>query len=45
MMDMLSADMAHGESDVGAEWMHVKSCALDACKATIRLQDWSSLTK
>jgi len=37
--------MACGEAGDIAEWMHVKSCALDSCKATSELQDWSSLTK
>jgi len=43
-MDMSSAGMAYGDGD-SAEWKHVKTCALDTCKATNKLQDWSSLTK
>jgi len=45
MMDMSSAGTAYGESDVSAEWMHVKSCTFDACKAISKLQDLSSLKK
>ena len=44
-MDMSSGGMACGEDGDCAKWMHVKSCASDACMAASELQDWSSLTK
>jgi len=44
-MDMSHTGMAYGEDVDCAEWIHVKGCALDVCKAISKLQDWSSLTK
>jgi len=45
MMDTSSAGMAYGGEVASADWIHVKNCTLDACKATSELQDLSSLTK
>ena len=44
-MNLSSAGMAYEKEIASADWMHVKSCTSDACKATFKLQDVSSLTK
>jgi len=44
-MDMSSADMVYGKDIPRADWTHVENCSFDSCKATLKLQDWSSLSR
>ena len=42
---MYSSGMACGAEVASTDWVHVKDCTFDACKATFRLKDVSSLIK